>query len=78
MARQTDTLTTTDQPMDLWATSKSGRARIRCHDRGADWPTAATRYDVYALDGHELLPRTKSFPTPEAARAYANTLWGAL
>ena len=66
--------------LDEWATARSGRARIRLYFRGRDF--VPNTYEVYALDGHELLPRTRSFPhTPEgraAARAYANTLWATL
>lgn len=66
--------------LDQWATARSGRARIRLCFRGHDFQP--NTYEVYALDGHELLPRTKSFPhTPEglaAARAYANDLWRTL
>ena len=53
---------------DIWHTAKSGRARIRLHG-------TATDFEVYALDGHNLLPRTRSFPRLADAKAYANLLW---
>lgn len=68
--------TTNTAPLDEWATARSGAARVRLYDRNG------TAYAVYALDGHELLPRTRSFPhTPAGerdARTYANTLWASL
>lgn len=64
---------------DEWATSRSGRARIRLHS--ITTRASETGVEVYALDGHELLPRTKQFVggnAEERARDYANTLWRAL
>jgi hypothetical protein len=58
--------------MDIWNSSKSGKVRIRL------FTNTSGRFEVYALDGHELLPRTRSFDTVESARAYANSLWAAL
>lgn len=58
--------------LNLWATSRSGRARIRVYFRKTG------EYAVYALDGHELLPRSKSFKTADAAKAYGNSLWTTL
>jgi len=68
---------------DIWHEARSGRAKVRLYYRQdtSVWPTRST-YEVYALDGHELLPRTRSFPHTEAgltaAKAYANTLWATL
>lgn len=33
------------------------------------------KFDVTALDGHELLPGTKSFTDEAEARRYANQVW---
>lgn len=77
---------------DVWHTARSGRARIRLYfrvfgqgDLGVKWTRPEVGgYQVYALDGHELLPRTRNFATGDreadraAARAYANELWGSL
>jgi hypothetical protein len=65
------TTATATADLNEWATARSGNARIRLYsDRGG--------VRVYALDGHELLPRTRDFVGPNAeadARTYANTLW---
>lgn len=62
--------------LNVWHTASSGRARVRL------FANTSNQLEVYALDGHELLPRTRSFPLTSQgfnqARAYANTLWGSL
>lgn len=58
--------------VDEWATSRNGRLRIRLHNTRENG-----RFEVYALDGHELAPMTRSFVAEREARAYANSIWGA-
>ncbi|UOW93108.1 hypothetical protein SEA_NOSHOW_40 [Mycobacterium phage NoShow] len=53
----------------LESASKSGKAVILVRE------TSPERFDVTALDGHELLPGTRRDLTESAARAHANTLW---
>lgn len=73
--------TTTPVTTDLneWATARSGNARIRLHTLPAHLHAfKGGTIEVYALDGHETLPRTRSFTDETEARAYANLLWATL
>lgn len=65
--------------------SKSKKATVQLRERGSGpdprnnvYPALAERFQVSALDGHELLPRTRNFNDLEAARSYANDLWAKL
>lgn len=62
-----------DAALNEWATSRAGTCRIRLY-----FDPARNGFSVYALDGHELLPVSKTFPNTPAgerdARAYANRL----
>lgn len=63
------------EPLNEWATAQGGWIRIRLYAN----PNGGI--SVYALDGHELLPRTRNFTGPDAeqeARSYANGLWKSL
>jgi hypothetical protein len=56
----------------LEAKSKSGKAVILVRE------LSPSRFDVTALDGHELLPGTRRNLTEADARRYANELWARL
>jgi hypothetical protein len=62
--------------LNQWAAGSCGTAKIRL------FLNEAGLIEVYALDGHNLLPLTRTFPNTadgEAdARLYANSLWKAL
>lgn len=65
-------------PINVWHKAKSGHASIRLHELPPHLQDRGNFFEVYALDGHNLLPRTKRFKTYPAARDYANDLWRSL
>lgn len=69
---------TADGRLNLWAEARSGNARIRCFELEPHLQRGGKRFEVYALDGHELLPGTRRFVTLDEARTYANDLWRTL
>jgi len=76
---------TTNRPLAETHRSKSGKAVISLRERGSGadpannvYPALPTRYQVSAMDGHEILPRTRNFHNEADARRYANELWRSL
>lgn len=54
--------------------AKSGKVTIHLRE-AHPYFAPPKRFQVYALDGHETLPATRSFDDEASARRYANVLW---